>query len=134
MSENINDQGGKVDKASKTPVLLAVNNAIPFFTPAAPVKFPSWLAVAAMSLLISMVASVGSVYVYDRFYAQKVVAVDIKGYIQKQRDLYLAGKLNNEQLKAKIDKLSAVVTAIPKNRVAIMGDVVIKNAEQENLP
>ena len=97
-------------------------------------KYPGWLAVAAISLLISMLASAGSVYVYDRFYAQKIVAVDIRGYIAAQRDLYLSGKETDKEFRTNIDKLATVVKSIPKNRVAIMGDAVIKNAEIEKLP
>lgn len=94
----------------------------------------SWLAVAAISLLISVLMSASSVFVYDRYFAQKIIAVDVKGYIVKQRDLYLQGKLTDEQFQANIDKLEAAVKSIPKNRVAIMGDAVIKNAEQQKLP
>ncbi len=97
-------------------------------------KSPGWLAVAAISLLASMLVSASSVYVYDRFYAQKIVAVDIKGYIATQRDLYLSGKETGKEFRANIDKLAAAVKGIPKNRVAIMGDAVIKNAKIEKLP
>ena len=102
--------------------------------PARQGKSPGWLAMAAISLLVSMLASVGSVYVYDRFYAQKIVAVDIKGYIATQRDLYLSGKETGKEFRANIDELAVAVKGIPKNRVAIMGDAVIKNAEIEKLP
>ena len=97
-------------------------------------KSPGWLAMAAISLLVSMLMSAGSVYVYDRFYAQKIIAVDIKGYIATQRDLYLSGKETGKEFRANIDKLAAAVKSIPKNRVAIMEDAVIKNAEIEKLP
>ncbi len=97
-------------------------------------KSPGWLAVAALCLLISMVVSAGSVYVYDHYFAQKIVSVDIKGYIAKQRDLYLSGKETGKQFRANIDKLAAAVKGIPQNRVAIMGDAVIRNAEIEKLP
>ena len=94
----------------------------------------TWLTVAALSLLISLAVSAGSVYVYDRYFAQKIVAVDIKGYIAHQRDLYLSGKETGKEFRANIDKLAVTVKSIPKNRVAIIGDAVIKNAEIEKLP
>jgi hypothetical protein len=93
-------------------------------------KSISWLTVIAISLLVSVL----SVFFYDRFFAQKVIAVDMKGYITKQRDLYTGGKLTDEQFRANIDKLEEAVKSIPANRVAIMGDVVLKNAEQKQLP
>ena len=95
---------------------------------------PSWLAVAALCLLVSLFTSAGSVYIYDHYYAQKVVSLDIKGYIANQRDLYLAGKIDGKQFRANIDKLEAVVKSIPKNRVVIMGDAVVKGAKVEKLP
>ena len=94
----------------------------------------TWLAVAAVCLLISMAVSAGSVYVYDHYFAQKIVSVDIKGYIANQRDLYLSGKETGKEFRANIDKLAAAVKGIPQNRVAIMGDAVIRNAEIEKLP
>ena len=102
--------------------------------PARQGKSPGWLAMATISLLVSMLVSAGSVYVYDRFYAQKIIAVDIKGYIAAQRDLYLSGKETGKEFRANIDKLATAVKSIPKNRVAIMEDAVIRNAEIEKLP
>ncbi len=89
-----------------------------------------WLSVVVISLLVSVL----SVFFYDRFFAQKVIAVDMKGYIARQRDLYTGGKLTDEQFRANIDKFEEAVKSIPANRVAIMGDVVLKNAEQKHLP
>jgi len=89
-----------------------------------------WPAVVVISVLISIL----SVFFYDRFYAQKIIAVDMKGYIAKQRDLYMEGKLTDEQFRANVDKLEEAIKSIPSNRVAIMGDVVLKNAEQKQLP
>lgn len=84
-----------------------------------------WLLTVVISLLIAA----ASIFVYDRFFVQRIVAVDIKGYIAEQRDLYVAGKINEEQLRQNIDRLEKIVSQIPKNRVAIMGDAVIRNAE-----
>jgi hypothetical protein len=85
----------------------------------------NWL----LTLLISLLISMASILVYDRFFVQKIVAVDVKGYIAEQRDLYISGKINDEQLKENIDKMEKVVTSIPRNKVIIMGDAVIRNAE-----
>lgn len=96
------------------------------------VKFYEWLNFISTVLLYGIVSasvSLATVVGYDRWYAQKVVAVDIKGYIAQQRDSYLAGKLNDDELKRSFDRLETVITAIPKNRVVIMGDAVVRNAE-----
>jgi hypothetical protein len=85
--------------------------------------------VICISLFVALITSFASVYSYDRWYAQKIVAVDIKGYIAQQRDNYMAGKLTDEELKRSFDHLENVVIAIPKNRVVIMGDAVVRNVE-----
>jgi hypothetical protein len=90
----------------------------------------SWPAVVIISLLMSVL----SVFLYDKFFAQKIIAVDMKGYIARQRDLYMEGKLTDEQFRAGVDRLEEAVKSIPENRVAIMADVVLKNAEQKQLP
>lgn len=85
--------------------------------------------VICISLLVALITSFASLYSYDRWYAQKLVAVDIKGYIAQQRDNYIAGKMNDEELKRSFDRLESVVIAIPKNKVVIMGDAVVRNIE-----
>jgi hypothetical protein len=85
-------------------------------------------------VIISLLMSVLSVFLYDKFFAQKIIAVDMKGYIARQRDLYMEGKLTDEQFRAGVDRLEEAVKSIPANRVAIMADVVLKNAEQKQLP
>ncbi len=94
-----------------------------------PKQQPGFVPIVALCLAVSFGASLATIAGYDRWYAQKVVAVDIKGYIAQQRDNYLAGKLNDDELKRSFDRLETVITAIPKNRVIIMGDAVVRNAE-----
>ena len=94
-----------------------------------PKRQPGTLALIGACLVVSLGASLATVAGYDHWYAQKIVAVDIKGYIAQQRDNYLAGKLNDEELRKSFDRLEAVITSIPKNRVIIMGDAVVRNAE-----
>ena len=94
-----------------------------------PKQQSAFVSILALCLAVSIGTSLATVAAYDRWLAQKVVAVDIKGYIAQQRDNYLAGKLNDDELKRSFDRLETVITAIPKNRVIIMGDAVVRNAE-----
>jgi hypothetical protein len=94
-----------------------------------PNQQPGFVPFVALCLALSFGASLATIAGYDRWYAQKVVAVDIKGYIAQQRDNYLAGKLNDDELKRSFDRLETVITAIPRNRVVIMSDAVVRNAE-----
>ena len=134
IASTLEDQERKIGGAQSAAPVAAALEGITGTIPVKQGKSPGWLAVAAISLLVSMLVSAGSVYVYDRFYAQKIIAVDIKGYIAAQRDLYLSGKETGKEFRANIDKLAEAVKGIPKNRVAIMEDAVIRNAEIEKLP
>ena len=98
-------------------------------TPKPERKLQSRLSKIALCLLISLAASSATLYVYDRWYAQKIVAVDLKGYITLQRYKYKDGKINDEDLRKAFDKLELEMNAIPKNRVVIMADTTIRNAE-----
>ena len=103
--------------------------------PAAPAPAPrsdGWMLVN--SVLISVVIMIGILAVYDRYCAQKIVALDVKGYIAEQRDLYLSGKINEEQLKEHFDRLEKAKERVPKNRVIILGDVLVRKNVEEIKP
>lgn len=127
MSEEISM---KISEASEEKDTVSVPKETPKTYPKEqPKRQPGTLALLGACLVVSLGASLATIAVYDHWYAQKVVAVDIKGYIAQQRDNYLAGKLNDDELRKSFDRLEAVITAIPKNRVIIMGDAVVRNAE-----
>lgn len=82
------------------------------------------------SALICVVVSAGMIAGYDRWFAQKIVALDVKGYIAEQRDLFISGKIDEEQLKRNFDRLEKIKEKVPGNRVIILGDVLVrKNVE-----
>lgn len=80
-------------------------------------------------LLMSLASSAVTLFAYDHWYAQKIVAVDMKGYLTLQRYKYKDGKINDDDLRKAFDKLELVMNSIPKNRVVIMADTAIRNAE-----
>lgn len=87
-----------------------------------------------MSLLviiiaINVVATLAMLYVYDRYYAQKIVAVDMKGFLDEQRDQFIGKKINEKQLNENMYEMEHKIKSMPKNKVMIMGEVVIGNAE-----
>jgi hypothetical protein len=83
-----------------------------------------WLSV----VLVCMVISVASILVYDRYFATRIVAVDIKGFIAAQRDLFVQGKIDDAQLRENIESLERAIGNVPANEVVIMGDAVVRNA------
>lgn len=80
-------------------------------------------------LAVSLVTSAVSVAAYDHFFAQKVVAVDIKSFIEDKKADFVAGRLDEAGMKREMDKLEATVAAIPKNKAVLMGDLVVKNVQ-----
>ncbi|HOS58864.1 MAG TPA: hypothetical protein PK661_02100 [Syntrophorhabdaceae bacterium] len=89
----------------------------------------SKLFVVCLIVAISTISSALSVFVYDKFFATHIMAVDIKGYLATQRDRYLEGKINDEQLAKSLDYLESYVNTLPKNKKIIMGDVVVRNID-----
>lgn len=86
------------------------------------------------AVLLSVAAMIGILVVYDKYYAQKIVALDVKGYIAEQRDLFLTGKINEEQLKQSFDRLEQVKEKVSKNRVIILGDALVRKNVEEIRP
>ena len=126
MNEENNMETTSSNEQPESKVAVSASSSAPKEQPKKP---PGLIPIMALCLAVSFGASLATIAGYDRWFAQKVVAVDIKGYIAQQRDSYLAGKLNDDELKRSFDRLETVITAIPKNRVIIMGDAVVRNAE-----
>jgi len=102
-------------------------------TPAAHHCGPGWTGAIIMSLAVSIGMSALTVWVYDFRFAQKVVSVDIKGFVANQREAFLTGKITEDQFRKSFDYLKSVVDAIPSNRVVLMGDLVVRNVDKINL-
>jgi len=79
--------------------------------------------------VLSLAISCGSVYLYDRFMAQKIVAVDLKGFLAEQKQAYLRGEIDSAALQRCMDDLERVVADIPPRYAVLMGDAVIRNVE-----
>ncbi len=88
-------------------------------------SFRSVLIVLLLNVLVSSV----SVYVYDRFFSLKVVAFDVRGYMAGQKKLFYEGKITEEELLGGLDRLDAILKQENKNTLILNGDAVIKNAK-----
>jgi hypothetical protein len=82
--------------------------------------------ILVVSLISSLTTSAISLVVYDKYVAQKIVAIDVKGYVDEQRDKYLAGKMNDAELRQSFDKLEEATKRVPQNTGVIMGDCVVR--------
>jgi hypothetical protein len=80
---------------------------------------------------VSLMSSLATVMAYDRFMAQKVVAVNVNEFLQEQKDLVLANKITVDDFKANLERYMAAMKNQPKNRVLILEDVIAsKNLEK----
>jgi hypothetical protein len=93
-------------------------------------NLPSWATTIVVTVIVSILSSVTSVAVYDRFFAQKVVTANINKFVIDQRDLYFQGKIDKQQYVNSLTNFIAFLKSQPKNRVIILEDVVAANAEK----
>ncbi|WP_429886027.1 hypothetical protein [Geoalkalibacter halelectricus] len=80
-----------------------------------------------LCLLVSCLTSVLTLYLYDRHFVQKIVAVDLSGYVAEQRELYLANRITDAELHRRMDLLAQVVDEVPSHHVVLMADGVVRN-------
>jgi len=85
---------------------------------------------AVISFMITVITAGIMLVAYDHFMAKKFLVVDVKGYVEQQQELYLAGKITDDQLKQSYVALKAAVEKIPRNRIVLMGDAVLGGAEK----
>lgn len=122
------DQG---QTAAATPPLDAPATATPAIAPAVePVKAkaPEYVTVGFMYkfvLIVAILSSCLAVFVYDRMFATKILVFDLQQYLTKIRSDAVSNKLTPEEFKARLDRMEAAVTSVPKGTVVITGDVVL---------
>jgi hypothetical protein len=86
---------------------------------------------AILVIVVSLASSIGTVAAYDRWFAQKVVAVNVSEFLEQQRDLVLAKKITMDDFKANLERYIGALKSQPRNRVLILEDVIAsKNLEK----
>ncbi|MEN6317916.1 MAG: hypothetical protein ABFD82_04070 [Syntrophaceae bacterium] len=85
----------------------------------------NWLII----LLLMVISSAGSICIYDRYYAQKLTAFDLQGYLIKQRIAMQNNQLTEKQLGDNLDALKVKLDNIPSNQAVITADVVLRNIQ-----
>lgn len=85
--------------------------------------------VVVVALLASIASSVMSTYIYHRKFAPKIAAIDVKGFVDRQREDFVANRIDEEGLKKNMMKLDAALQAVPDDTIVLMGDVVVKNVD-----
>ena len=92
---------------------------------------PGYIEVIVLALLSSCLALFG----YDRYFAQKIKVVDLKGYIRTRSALLATGEISQEQWKADLDRIERILnreTADGKT-VIVLKEMVLRNGEEIGL-
>jgi len=89
---------------------------------------PGFIAAGLIALVVSLVTTIGVLTFYDQRYAQKIVTMDLQGYIRDQRDKAVSGAISDEELRKNIDAMEAALLAAPPNHIVLLKEVVLRNA------
>ncbi len=84
-------------------------------------------------LCINAVVSIISISIYDRYFAQKVAVVDIRGYLIDRKNMFLTGRITEKEFAESVDNIEKALRKTDKRTVVLMGDAVVRNAEKINI-
>lgn len=89
---------------------------------------PGYLEVILIALIVAAAAVAG----YDRFFAQKIKVIDLKGYIRTQKALLTAGEITKDQLQVNLDKIDQAVdrAAEDPHHIILLKEIVLKNGDE----
>ena len=90
---------------------------------------PGYLEVVLIALVVAGV----SLFTYDRWFVDRVVAFDLKGYLRAQQALLANGEITEAQWQQGLDRLEQVFRAQPPNRTILLKEVVLKNGREPEL-
>ena len=90
---------------------------------------PGYLEVVLIALAVAGV----SLFTYDRWFAPRVVALDLKGYLRAQQALLANGEITEAQWQQGLDRLEQVFREQPPNRTILLKEVVLKNDREPEL-
>ena len=90
---------------------------------------PGYLEVVLIALVVAGV----SLFTYDRWFVDRVVAFDLKGYLRAQQALLTSGEITEAQWQQGLDRLELVFRAQPPNRTILLKEAVLKNGREPEL-
>lgn len=94
----------------------------------------TWGTLVFTVVLVSLLSSIGSIFLYDRFFATKFVSFDLPGYLKSlQIEAGKAGpgqeKDMAEKMQKSLAKVEKLILSQPKNVVVLSGDVVLGDSK-----
>ena len=90
---------------------------------------PGYLEVVLIALVVAGV----SLFTYDRWFVDRVVAFDLKGYLRTQQALLANGEITEAQWQHGLDRLEQVFREQSPNRTILLKEVVLKNGREPEL-
>ena len=84
-------------------------------------------------LLIALAVAGLAMFAYDRWFVDRVVAFDLKGYLRAQQALLTSGEITEAQWQQGLDRLEQVFREQPPNRMILLKEVVLKNGREPEL-
>lgn len=82
------------------------------------------------AFILCATVSAGSIAIYDRFYATKIVALDLKEFNSLIQKGVTDGKIDEKQIDIYLEHLDNTISSQGKNTVVLLSDVVAsKNVE-----
>ena len=90
---------------------------------------PGYLEVLLIALAVTCIA----LFAYDRWFAPRMVAFDLKGYLRTQQALLASGEITEAQWQQGLDRLEQVFRAQPPNHTILLKEVVLKNGREPEL-
>ena len=94
-----------------------------------PSTTPGYLEVVLITLVVAGV----SLFIYDRWFVDRVVAFDLKGYLRTQQALLASGEITEAQWRQRLDQLEQVFLEQPPNHTILLKEVVLKNGREPEL-
>ena len=85
-------------------------------------------------IIIVFLIAVLVVAAYDRFFASKVLMVDLGAYITEQKELFAQGKIGEAEVTARLSNLQNYLKNQPENLTILTKDVVLANGKELPLP
>jgi hypothetical protein len=122
IEEDIQESTGEKDATQTENIVKAEKSAVK-------IGLMSWVMIA----LLMFMSSTASIMVYDRYYAQKLVAFDLQEYLTKQRMALQNSQITEKQIGENLDVLKAKLDTMPKNQAVITADVALRNIQLLNL-
>lgn len=82
---------------------------------------------------ISILITLGILFLYDTYYKQEIMVIDIGEYLLKQKEKYLSGELTDDELEVQLQAIQKKIDDVPKRYVLLRNDVVVKRGNAEKI-